>query len=275
MKSLTYINQASVVSKAIASLCLLAVFAFEPAAAADPTASGSGPTPYPAAGNVAAWPGKGPIKSLGYMAGERAAFWKRREIDQGKVVFVGDSIVGGWKLQKDFPEKPVANRGIGGDVSRGVLFRFQEDVLDLHPKAVVIVIGGNDTSADGRLEDYLSNINAILDLAQSANPDMPVILCAITPKGIPTSGPKAASPGLATYLQRVYATIPSRNAELAKIPSTRKNVTYVDFYTPLLLPDGSGIDVSLFNADQVHPTDAGHTKLAEILNKTLTDLKVF
>ena len=104
---------------------------------------------------------------------------------------------------------------------------------------------------------------------------MPVILCSITPKGIPSSGPKAASPGLAKFLERVYATIPTRNAELEKIAASRKNVTYVDIYTPLLLSDGSGIDVSLFHADQVHPTDAGHSKLAEIVGKALTDAKAF
>jgi len=249
--------------------------AIAPAAPANSGANASGPTPYPSSNAPAAWPGRGPIKSFDWMVNERKAFWSRREADQGKVVFVGDSIIGGWKLEKDFPGKPVANRGIGGDVSRGVLFRLQEDVLDLHPKAIVIEIGGNDNSADGKLADYLFNINAIIDLAQKTNPNTPIILCGMTPKGIPASGPKAASPGLAAFLNRVYPLIPSWNAELAKIASTRKNVSYVDFYTPLLLQDGSGIDVSLFADDQVHPTGPGHTKLAEALTKTLTDLKLF
>jgi len=34
-----------------------------------------------------------------------------------------------------------ANRGISGDVTRGVLYRMKEDVLDLNPKAVVLLIG--------------------------------------------------------------------------------------------------------------------------------------
>ena len=239
--------------------------------AANAGANASGPTPYPSSNDQAAWPGKGPIKTGDWMVGERMAFWNRREHEQGRVMFVGDSLIGGWKLENDFPGKPVANRGVGGDVSRGVLFRLQEEVLNLHPKAIVIEIGGNDNSADGKLADYLFNINAIIDLAQKANPNAPIILCGIPPKGIPAS----AAPGLVTFLKRVYPAIPSWNAELAKIASTRKNVAYVDFYTPLLLKDGSGIDVSLFAADQVHPTVPGHTKLAEVLAKTLADLKVF
>lgn len=242
------------------------------AAADGPNPAEHNLTPYPAQNDTAAWPGKGPIRTGDWMTGERKAFWPRREADQGKVVFVGDSIIGGWKkLQEDFPGKPVANRGVGGDVTRGILFRLQQDVLDLHPKAIVLEIGGNDNSADGKMPDFLSNINAIIDLAQQANPDLPVIVCAITPKGIPAS----TNPGLVSYLKRVYPEIPAWNAALENIASTRKNVYYVDCYTPLLLPDGSGIDASLFNKDQVHPTDQGHTKLAGVIAKKLEDLKLF
>src|SRR5438874_1351170 len=90
-------------------LIVLAVFV---AAVGTASAQDSGPTPYPDAKNEAAWPGRGPIRAFDFMKGERAAFWKRREKDQGAVVFVGDSLIGGWKsLAKDFPNLKVANRG--------------------------------------------------------------------------------------------------------------------------------------------------------------------
>ncbi len=231
-----------------------------------------GPTPYPNPKDPSAWPGKGPIRLFNWMDGHRQRFWKARTTDQGKIVFVGDSIVENWKINDLFPGKPVANRGIGGDVSRGVLFRFQEDVLDLHPKAIVLEIGSNDISADGKLDELLFNINAILDLAHNANPATPVILCAIPPKGIPTDGPKAVSPELAMYLKRVYANVPKANAELAKIPATRTNVRFVDFYTPLLLSDGN-VNTALFSDDQVHPNTKAYEKLTAILMATLTDVK--
>jgi lysophospholipase L1-like esterase len=230
----------------------------------------SGPSPYPDAKAEADWPGKGPIRSFGWMAENRKNFWAKREADRGKIVFTGDSIIGGWKLENDFPGKPVANRGIGGDVTRGLLFRFQEDVLDLQPKAIVIHIGSNDLTADGPVEGVVSNYNALLDLAQKANPDMPILILAVLPHGIPT-GEKAPNPGLAAYLQKVNARIPVLNKELAAFPAARKNVTFVDSYTLFLLPDGS-LDDSLFNADKVHPTDAGHTKLGTLVGKVLADL---
>ena len=75
------------------------------------TASTDGPTPYPDPKNEAAWLGRGPIRSFGFMVGERRAFWANRQKDQAAVVFVGDSLTGGWKnLAKDFPKLKVAIR---------------------------------------------------------------------------------------------------------------------------------------------------------------------
>ena len=249
-----------------AAILLLISLAFTPLL----HAGDSGPTPYPDPKADAAWPGKGPIRCFDWMVQNRKAFWPKREADRGKIIFTGDSIIGGWKLEKDFPGKPVANRGIGGDVTRGLLFRFQEDVLDLHPKAIVIEIGSNDLSADGPIEGMIANYNLLLDMAQKAGPATPIIIMAITPHGIPT-GPKAPSAGLATYLAKINARIPQANKELAKIPAARKNVVFVDTYTPLLLPGGE-LDDSLFAADKVHPTDAGHTKLAAVVGKALAEV---
>ena len=106
----------------------------------------SGPTPYPTSAKD--WPGQGAIRVFGWMTENRKAFWQDRERKQGSIVFAGDSLIGGWgSMAKDFPDLRVANRGIGGEVTRGLLFRFQEDVLDLHPKAIVLLTGSNDLSA--------------------------------------------------------------------------------------------------------------------------------
>lgn len=236
-------------------------------------ANSGGPTPYPSPNDDKAWPGKGPIRHFGWMTQNRNTFWSQRTADQGKIVFVGDSIIGGWKLDKDFPGKPVANRGIGGDVTRGLLFRFQEDVLDLKPKAIVMEIGSNDIAADAAIADVIANYNALIDLAHKANPETPIIIMAMTPHGIPT-GAKAPSEALATYLKKVNAKLPLANAELAKIPASRKNVTFADTYAPFIGANGQ-LDESLLQEDKVHPTAQGHTKIAEVVTKVLKELNLF
>src|SRR5258708_5001640 len=74
-------------------------------AATQSAAAATGATPYPNQNSEKDWPGKGVIRNLGFMKGERDAFWARRQKDQGAVVFVGDSLTGGWKnLARDFPK---------------------------------------------------------------------------------------------------------------------------------------------------------------------------
>src|SRR4051812_11268530 len=107
----------------------------------------SGPTPFPDANDEHAWAGTGPIRVHPWMRDNRAWFWSQRAAAQGSVVFVGDSLTGNWKaeaMKAAFPTLKIANRGIGGDVSRGGLFRLREDVLDLKPRAMVLLIGTND-----------------------------------------------------------------------------------------------------------------------------------
>lgn len=162
----------------LVSLLALVTLVFGSLAAAD------GPTPYPDATNVAAWPGKGPIRTFPYMTDNRKGFWNQREKDQGKVVFVGDSLIGGWAgLAKGtaFPSLKVANRGIGGDTSRGVLFRFQEDVLDLHPRAIVISAGSNDNTAQGSPDDTIANLASMLEMARKQDAQVPIVICTVHP----------------------------------------------------------------------------------------------
>ncbi len=79
----------------------------------------------------------------------------------------------------------MANRGIGGDVSRGLLFRFQEDVLDLHPKAIVILIGINDLTARQPASATVENIRSMLSLKEAQQPQVPVFLCTVPPSANP------------------------------------------------------------------------------------------
>lgn len=221
----------------------------------------SGPTLYPDAKNEAAWPGKGVIRSFGWMAGERKAFWKQRQKDEGAVVFVGDSLTGGWKnLAKDFPKLKVANRGIGGDVSRGALFRFKEDALDLNPKALVIEIGTNDLTASGSPADMLSNLADMVVMAEKERPSMPVVLCTIPPSANPKAPIK----------------VNDRNAineGIRKMASGHKHTHFCDLYAALANPDGSP-KPEYFTDDKLHLSAAGHTKWAEVLTPIFEKLKL-
>ena len=225
------------------------------------TVSTDGPTPYPDPKNEAAWPGQGPIRSFDFMVGERKAFWANRQKDQGAVAFVGDSLTGGWKnLAKDFPKLKVANRGVGGDTSRGALFRFQQDVLDLNPKAVVIEIGNNDLTAMGAPADMLSNLADMVAMAEKEQPGMPVVICTIPPSANPKAPVKSESRQ-------------AMNQGVRKMASERKNTHFCDLYSALANADGSP-KPEYFADDKLHMNDAGHAKWAELLTPIFEKLKI-
>jgi hypothetical protein len=102
--------------------------------------------------NYEGLPGDGPIRGQHDWFQEvwntrRASWFHSLEKDQGAVVFLGDSITQGWRnLPNEFPGLKVANRGISGDTTRGMLIRLDEDVLALNPRAVVMLMGTNDQS---------------------------------------------------------------------------------------------------------------------------------
>ena len=223
----------------------------------------SGPTPYPTKDSD--WPGTGPTKVAGWMIENRQAFWLQRAQKQGAIVFVGDSFLGNWylakvKIDQAFPKVKVANRAIGGDVSRGVLFRFQEDVLDLHPKAVVILIGSNDMSARGSIDGIVSNISALLDVAHKANAGMPIILCKLPPRNSPVApvDPKE---------------IAEINRRLTHLARDKSYVTLFDTFGLFTSPDGLP-DPQYFKADLLHPNDTAYAKLALEFAKVFEKLKL-
>lgn len=49
-------------------------------------------------------------------------------------------------LQKSLPDYKIINGGRGGDKTPWALTRFQSDVLDLHPEALLIFLGANDAA---------------------------------------------------------------------------------------------------------------------------------
>jgi lysophospholipase L1-like esterase len=134
-----------------------------------------------------ALPGKGPAATwsgLPKVWAQRHAEWARTAAqDKGAVVFLGDSITQGWhSLANAFPNIKVANRGIGGDTTRGVLYRLQADVLDLDPRVIVLLIGTNDIGNGAKPEDVADNIEAILQDIKKFNPHLPVVVCEVMPR---------------------------------------------------------------------------------------------
>ena len=91
---------------------------------------------------------------------------------ENRIVFFGDSITDSWHLEEYFPGKPYINRGIGGQTTPQMLVRFRQDVIDLHPKVVVILAGTNDIAGNTgpmQIEDIEADYVSLAELAGAHN----------------------------------------------------------------------------------------------------------
>tara|TARA_B110000495_G_C23025917_1_gene609664 strand:+ start:287 stop:1615 length:1329 start_codon:yes stop_codon:yes gene_type:complete len=140
-------------------------------------------------------PGTGPIRRYGWFQKlwqEKRSRWATQvEKDQNAVVFLGDSITQGWgdNLDGSFGNMKVANRGISGDTTRGMLVRLKGDVLALNPKAVVMLMGTNDLEEKAEPETIAANVKLIVDALKKHDAKMPIILCKVFPSSATKSRP--------------------------------------------------------------------------------------
>jgi lysophospholipase L1-like esterase len=206
-------------------------------------------------------PGKGPAQrwsDFPKIWAQRHAEWREsRDQEHGAVVFLGDSITQGWtSLKRDFPEYKVANRGIGGDTTRGVLYRLDADVLSLEPTAVVLLIGTNDIGLGGDPEEIGANIREIVAELRRANGKMPIILCKVMPRGEPQHNPAEK--------------IKKLNALLEGLGKPDSHVAICDTWSIYAGHDGE-CKVEEF-PDRLHPNATGYAKWAASLRPALSTL---
>ena len=207
------------------------------------------------------WPGKGPIRTFGWQDGIRRNYFANREKDENAVVFVGDSLTEGWrKVQEAFPKYKVANRGVGGDTSRGVLFRLPYDVVALNPQMVFLCIGGNDLTAHGDPANTISNVEDIIKILRTYSGRMPIVISTDPP----SSNPKAPlKPGAREAV----------NAGLKKLAETHPNVVVYDLSAACLDAQGNQ-NLELYGPDRLHLGAKGYdvwkAGLTPILEKLLT-----
>jgi lysophospholipase L1-like esterase len=195
-------------------------------------------------------PGAGPIRRYDWFQKlwrERRSAWAaRREQDRHAVVFLGDSITQGWGggLGAAFPGVKVANRGISGDTTRGVLIRLQDDVLALDPAAIVLLIGTNDLEEHATPETIAGNLKLILAAIKQHDPRVPVILCQV----FPSSASMRRPADQIRAINRLY---------LAAVKNDPQ-VIVLDTWT--LFADANGDAPKAEFPDLLHPNEEGYAK---------------
>lgn len=175
---------------------------------------------------------------------------------ENRVVFFGDSITDMWKLAGSFPGKPYINRGISGQTTSQMLVRFRQDVINLQPKAVVILAGTNDIAgntgpiADADIE---ANFASLAELAGAH--DIHVIFSSILP--IHNYTPESRE----LFAQRPVDRILILNRWLENYCSSNALV-YLDYFSSMV--DSKGLLKRDLAQDGLHPNQAGYAIMAPV-----------
>ena len=183
-----------------------------------------------------------------------------------EVLFMGDSITDFWRntegnfagkpvLDKYFGNLKIANFGIAGDTTQGVLHRLQHgEGQGFSPKAVMLMIGTNNTGRNTAAE-IAEGIGAVVLEMQKDFPKAKILLLGVFPRG--------------TVNDPVRATIADINKIIAKLHDGDR-VHYLDIGAKFL--DAAGNIPKDVMTDALHPSAKGYEIWAEAVKEPLENL---
>ena len=155
------------------------------------------------------------------------------------IVFAGDSLTDYCEWNEILGDISVANRGIAGDVSEGLLNRL-DTVISCEPMKIFIMIGTNDLTHNIEVDEIIENYRVIIAELHGALPDCVVYLESV----LPTSN--------AVKNQKIQELNGKANSYAEKYDY----VEFIDLYGEFVGSDG--LIQSEYTIEGVHLTDAGY-----------------
>lgn len=177
------------------------------------------------------------------------------------VLFLGDSITKGWSgagkeiwAQAYQPLKAL-NIGIGGDTTRQILWRLENDALEgIQPKVVVLMIGVNNIfTGTGNDEEIAQGVGEIIKQIHARRPAAKILLTGILPLG---------NEGQAARALRINGLIS------AKLPSF---VRFLDLTKTFRGPDDKVV-AEFYGSDKVHLAQPGYAAWDKFMRPVLTEM---
>ncbi|MCF0185376.1 MAG: hypothetical protein HUJ98_02675 [Bacteroidaceae bacterium] len=208
-------------------------------------------------------PSRGPVTRQDWPAFQRYEEANKSVTGTPDMVLMGDSITDYWynSDQNFFDKNNFVGRGIAGQTASQMLTRFYQDVISLHPKAVMIMAGTNDLCQQMMGASYYpdsnitGNIFMMCELAKEHG--IKVILSSITPVDhyMPIPDIDAGS------------RIVEINSQLKAYAEKDKNVTYMDLHTPFA-DENKGLSDEM-SYDGVHPNVYLYSFMEDIVVDTV------
>lgn len=171
------------------------------------------------------------------------------------ILFLGNSITERGEWAELLPGRKIANRGIGGDNTFGVLARL-DGVIKQKPKKIFLLIGINDIGRGLPTEVILSNYRQIVSRLTQSLPETKLIIQSVLPMNegkLPYD-----------YLKGKAAKVKALNEGIVLI-TTEFNLTYLNLHE--LFADGKGELKAGYTKDGIHIEPAAYVDWVNWLKK--------
>lgn len=115
---------------------------------------------------------------------ERKTMFEHLPNHPNEIIFLGNSITEGGCWSELFDKPAIRNRGIGNDMTEGVLLRLSE-CTESKPLKIFIMIGINDLNKNLTTKEVLKNYKLIVDKIKSESPATKIYVQSVLPVNIP------------------------------------------------------------------------------------------
>ena len=196
-----------------------------------------------------------PKNSLPGIYDEKLNAFRSEATVPGQIVFLGNSITMGGDWKNLLKNSLVLNRGIGGDITYGVLQRLSE-VTDRHPALLFILIGINDIGRDIPVVDILTNYRRIIEKVSQDSPETRIHVFSILP----------VNPTVPNFIKSYDKNdvVLEVNRQLQQM-SKQYKIKYIDLHK--ILANKDGLLHSDLTKDGLHLNSEGYKIWAEYILK--------
>lgn len=176
----------------------------------------------------------------------RMATFRKEGIEKHSIVFLGNSLTQGGDWNFWFPQRKIANRGISGDNTEGVLARLHE-ITDAKPTKLFLMIGINDISQNYKNDYLCKNFENIIRKVLTESPETTIYIQSILP----------VNNDFGRYKRLIdkEKQIEDLNNRLKKL-CKKENIRYVDLYS-LFLQNKCKLN-SAYTTDGLHLNESGY-----------------
>ncbi len=185
---------------------------------------------------------------------QRKSLFKTLPQDSTDILFIGHSLIDGCEWSELLENNHIKNRGINGEIIKGVLTRIDE-ITQVAPRKIFLKIGTNDMDHGIKAQEMLQNYERIILFIRQKCPKTELYLISMLPV-------------FQHDRDKVHSIPEDFNAGLMVLAQKHK-AHYVDLYHPLL--DENGNLKESYSNDGWHLMGEGYLKVKAVLLPLVND----